>query len=1465
MPEPLAPPAHSPHLSAASKESVVATDAMSAHRPGRALFSTQLGDRPHRLAPGPPYPPIVVRSGSRIAAVAEAAMYWRGKFPRQAMGILPGCDWQIEDFWDAKDIQLDTREHYLAVLKFLSEQNVVWARNFATEWFRAHPEHAAKTVGQSNMASMCDPTNPQDIVNKVFIYGESEKHPPAFLWQAALTMRTTMLEMRAEQKKSTPPDDTKTAAGAPPAKATSKANRKVTRSRPQRLTASTEPSPPTAPSKQHVAHPPKRAPSYGTSQPGTHHGQPMGAIMAHMPPFAMASPNVGTQPLYSVNGQRFDPSFAARMAFNAYSENRSRVNSGSHAPRLPSGTMSNTHTPHFNNAALAMGLPGIAPQHPGQYGQMSPSVHPAQLSYPSINAPGIVPGIHVQGSNMPPMYTQQGFYDRTPRGMGDMTNNAQYPQNMPPHVIAMQQQGNRRNSVYGNSGGGLYDPYNGTKHGFGDNKKTDRGGHADQPGRSRKFSAADNRPRTGSYSYNRTDTRPTSDTWYPQYGPKSRRLDNPQVINDKVYGCSEKWIGPENNSVNELFVNDLFDDVSPEEVMGMFTHMVAITPLRAHVTSTSTGNRSHAFVTFHTAADARKALNIVRLHPQVRNVPVRVTVPRRFFQMPLDSVNQPHPYQQFNKPVETRDTRNVARLPSQDEGSIVTNPEEQDGQSMYSPQDVRSGLPKQTSRKASEVDLSAGGSPENRKMKMRQDSPTEEPKIQLDEPIEEETILDDVAESLTVLKPATMTEGASEATALAGNPARATQPAKSMTSLEVSSTSSCASNAKDQTSHPTDVQPLADGAKVAIEELFSRPPDPEQTPAMARAEPESREVLEEVEPTDAAVEVSTQPTYEVPQTSQGSTEVQQAEHKEPIVVDNKSVPETAVSDDGVVAESSFISAQEDVAVLRKSSVNLRLEPGIANHGSERSVPSETEKLSHEDSASRPIYPTSEVILPPSTTSAPAKHKEVASTNTTDMDVMDTTTSIKDAKDDQDTSVLTSDVTTVSTASVQPSGDVMKKSGPQQTPSLNPFARKPKVQRHKEKVLTKKEKKKLEQEEKAAKARTGKAASASDPEDQATTLTSAGLEADAESTAEVSKTGPATDDAADSATSTGEGKNQAAVVVTLDQASKDESKNDVSGKQTGGTTTTIIPNETGSVTLKAEVAHEAPTAQDLSTATALLTLASSPERDIPARPDDGMHESILAKHEVKVDDLSTVPKKKKAIPAIANLILQPSSTPKRGSQTSSTATVSPTNNSTINQNTLSNMSPVRRESNAASVSSSVTLNMGDTAVLSPSPTAENFFTPLQTPATIPTTAQDQAPKAKKKKNKKKKKAAATVTVEASGTNSPAASIIASHNGTTAVSVSNCSPPSSGADTDSPSHGPNPFGEQMSHIDAIRKEAKNPDSFYNRINRSREEETAKNEKHDKDYEQLKGSANLANTAMRDIQAYMKENPSIFEFNN
>lgn len=132
---------------------------------------------------------------------------------------------------------------------------------------------------------------------------------------------------------------------------------------------------------------------------------------------------------------------------------------------------------------------------------------------------------------------------------------------------------------------------------------------------------------------------------------------------------------------------------------------------------------------------------------------------------------------------------------------------------------------------------------------------------------------------------------------------------------------------------------------------------------------------------------------------------------------------------------------------------------------------------------------------------------------------------------------------------------------------------------------------------------------------------------------------------------------------------------------------------------------------------------------------------------------------------------------------------------------------RRGSITASVSSSVTLTASDVALDPTSPTAENFYTPLQTPAAPPVDFQEQLTKSKKKKSKKKKKK--PVTEEA--TEAPATPSV------TTSGLANSNTPLSSSSDDSLAFGSDPFGAQMSHIDAIRNTVNDPASYYSMVNR------------------------------------------------
>ncbi|KAH7398917.1 hypothetical protein DE146DRAFT_782706 [Phaeosphaeria sp. MPI-PUGE-AT-0046c] len=200
--------------------------------------------------------PVVV-FGSKQAlfsthqAAVQVANYWRSRYPRIGWCVFPDCAWEIEDLWDDQDIHTYTPKLCREALQFLARDNSWTAKKFAEDWARAHPEHLAAAFGKSSMAAMYDPAQPLDIVDKIFIFGEHNLLPRQFLYHAADILRTAMLEDEARKDHpmattnlTSPPvtskfSDKQQDAVKPPS--ASKKNRKKSRSRPQRLTESTEP------------------------------------------------------------------------------------------------------------------------------------------------------------------------------------------------------------------------------------------------------------------------------------------------------------------------------------------------------------------------------------------------------------------------------------------------------------------------------------------------------------------------------------------------------------------------------------------------------------------------------------------------------------------------------------------------------------------------------------------------------------------------------------------------------------------------------------------------------------------------------------------------------------------------------------------------------------------------------------------------------------------------------------------------------------------------------------------------------------------------------------------------------------------------------------------------------------------------------------------------------------------------
>jgi hypothetical protein len=563
-----------------------------------ALFSTELGTRPQRKAPSPPHAPPIARSNP-VQAVVQTSEFWRRKLTRASLSIFPDGGWAIEDLWDAEDIHIYTPDHCREVLTFMSRDNVYCAISLADEVSRKYPEHVVKTIALSSMEGIYDDTKPFSFLDEIFVHGESAAYPRQFLWHTARIMRASVLENRANEQLAARPlvvqQNVKETSRIEPLteKALRKTNRKQSRSRTRRLTMLVEPSPATVqqPSAPSIPPPPsqfigppnapggKRPSGYGPPHPGAYHGQQIGHIMG-----SEVVRNPKTRP-HNHNAPA-----------GVYGDNYSQLAQGAYAPRPSSGTV---HPPHFNPAVVAMGQAVMPSHHPMQaypqgYQLSSPSLYPGQPYHPGLTRHGPLPQhqAYMPSPPMVPSNIHQPSNDCGSRGtsFGDMTNH--YANNGPPHNMDTRR-ADRRNSSYGNGNGSLYDPYNGTKPAFNDSnagRRSSRGGFLDQPGRSHKPSVLDNRSRTGSYSTDWIDM-PGNGSRYS----RGRTVDDPAIISDSLRGCHQKWIGPENHIVNELFVSDLPADVQDYEVKEMFAREINIPPLRVTIKKHTSATHSHAF------------------------------------------------------------------------------------------------------------------------------------------------------------------------------------------------------------------------------------------------------------------------------------------------------------------------------------------------------------------------------------------------------------------------------------------------------------------------------------------------------------------------------------------------------------------------------------------------------------------------------------------------------------------------------------------------------------------------------------------------------------------------------------------------------------------------------------------------------------------------------------------------------
>lgn len=255
----------------------------------------------------------------------------------------------------------------------------------------------------------------------------------------------------------------------------------------------------------------------------------------------------------------------------------------------------------------------------GHAGMMVPNMMPPYVQAPHMMAPNMVPmqqhydPILAQRAMMPqPFLPMPGAYmeqpymhqSRAPRGvsMGDMTNQAYYSNTMGPPGIDPRVPVPRRATNYGQNTNLLYDPYGGTNAGFRNNslhsagKKSSHGDVGSQSVQPRKMSIQGGRSAHSNYNSGGAD-KPSNGGRYLGHLPMRGNFeDDLSITCDRTNGCHETWIGPNNDTVTELFIGDLPVDAHEDEVRLLFEQIIGISPTNIAVRSPAPSARCHAFV-----------------------------------------------------------------------------------------------------------------------------------------------------------------------------------------------------------------------------------------------------------------------------------------------------------------------------------------------------------------------------------------------------------------------------------------------------------------------------------------------------------------------------------------------------------------------------------------------------------------------------------------------------------------------------------------------------------------------------------------------------------------------------------------------------------------------------------------------------------------------------------------------------
>ena len=344
---------------------------------------------------------------------------------------------------------------------------------------------------------------------------------------------------------------------------------------------------------------------------GDSYAEPMTHILPHVPEHQMGGANLGQSGLHVPKTRPGRPASGTypRMApLPPYVENMPLLPSV-HGPRQYASSVLHTQSPRLNQAHMALAHPivnmhqGAVPfgydQTPMALGMIASQPHAVMLNE------GVMPHA-MQNSSMAHGYPRQPSSPQGPpyvAPMGDMTN-MRYAQVYLPGHVDVRRPGDRRYNQQHGPGSALYDPYEGSNPAFRagvhpNGKRQDQNGVHTSNGRQRKASAPGNRPHHAQYISGRPGYVHSYGNRNP--GPKGPREYDPAITQDPEAGCNFDWIGPQNETVNELFVKDLPEDIRDTELEALFHGRIGVKPVAIKIASASQPHynlqgRKHAFV-----------------------------------------------------------------------------------------------------------------------------------------------------------------------------------------------------------------------------------------------------------------------------------------------------------------------------------------------------------------------------------------------------------------------------------------------------------------------------------------------------------------------------------------------------------------------------------------------------------------------------------------------------------------------------------------------------------------------------------------------------------------------------------------------------------------------------------------------------------------------------------------------------